>query len=156
MAGTQEVDGLMKKLCQLIRPGSNPQSIKHYRDIIKVDLPIINEEIIKIPRFGMSSIPWLNWQSNDDNNSPEWWIANNNIKHNRTENFEQANLKNAFNCVGALLMITLYYYKLKMESEQNQSINWTDITSILKPKAILFTLKDDYYHEPGTWAVTDW
>ncbi|PXY43573.1 hypothetical protein [Flavobacterium hydrophilum] len=156
MAGTQEIDGLMKKLCKLIRPGSDPQNIKHYRDIIKQDLPIITEEIVQIPRFGMSSVPWLNWQSNDDNNSPDWWIANNNIKHNRTENFEQANLKNAYNCVGALLMITLYYYKYKIESEQNQPINWQELTSMLKPKATLFTLRDDYYYEPGTWAGIEW
>jgi hypothetical protein len=60
----------------------------------------------------MTSKPWSNW--NNLNEHPLWWTANNKIKHQRTEHFEKANLKNAFNAVGGLLITTLYYYKFNV------------------------------------------
>jgi len=156
MGGTQEIDGIMKKICRLLKPESDPQNIKHYRQIIKESLPAIIEESAQIPRFRMSGQPWINWQSNDDDNSPDWWKANNNIKHNRTENFEDANLKNAFNCVGALLIVTLSYYKLEAEKQAGNSVQWDEITFNMKPYASLFSLRDDYYHVPGTWIKKEW
>lgn len=156
MSGTQEVDGIMKKFCRLLKPESDPQNIKHYREIINEKLPEFFDEIIQIPRFGMTSTPWVNWKADIDNNSPDWWIANNKIKHNRTLNFEEANLKNAFNCVGALLITTLYFYKHEIENQSGNPIDWQDLTTLLKPKASLFISKDEYYLEPGHWNGIEW
>jgi hypothetical protein len=152
MAATQEIDGILKKLCLLIVPNCNPQNINDYRDIIKINLPAFVMEEAKIPRFGMASRPWLKWNDNVDDNTPDWWKANNKIKHDRTRNFEKANLKNSYNAVGALLITTLYYYKFQIEHQNNmQVINWDNLTSRLKPISSLFMLRDEYYHEPGTW-----
>lgn len=156
MAGTQEIDGIMKKICKLLKPSSDPQNIKQYREIVKESLPVIIEEVVQISRFRMSSQPWINWQSDGDDNSPDWWKANNNIKHNRTENFEDANLQNAYNCVGALLIITLHYYKLEAERQKGNSIQWDEVTFHMKPYASLFSLRDDYYHVPGRWTKSEW
>jgi hypothetical protein len=157
MGSAQEIDGIMKKLCPLIVVGSNPQKINEYRDIIKDDLPNFIIEEVQIPRFGMTSKPWINWNDNQQDNSPLWWKANNKIKHDRTQNFEKANLKNAYNAVGALLITTLYYYKLQIQSQNsNQAISWQDLTSQLKPKSSLLILKDEYYHESGFWSLKEW
>lgn len=154
MVATQEVDVILKKLCILIEPNSTPESVNHYKEIISRNIPEFNNEVVQIQRFGMTSKPWSNW--NNLNEHPLWWTANNKIKHQRTEHFEKANLKNAFNAVGGLLITTLYYYKFVIENEDNKQLSWTDLTFQLKPKSILLSLRDEYYIEPGTWASVEW
>lgn len=157
LSSCQEIDGIMKKLCSLISNKSKPDNINEYKAIIKRDLPDFLTEEVHIPRFGMRSQPWLSWTKDEEDNNPFWWKANNKIKHDRTQNFEKANLQNAFNSVGALLITTLYYYRYEIQNQSNESItNWQDVTSLLKPKSSLFTLKDEYYHEPGTWSAFEW
>lgn len=152
MSSTQEIDGIMKKLCVLLDSSKAPENINQYKEIILDKKPEFIEEIVEIPRFGMTSKPWINWAGEQN---PDWWRANNKIKHNRTENFEQANLKNAFNCVGALLITTLYFYKYKIEDE-GETISWPDLTGSIKPKASLYILNSEYYHDPRTWAGIGW
>lgn len=152
MSSTQEIDGIMKKFCNLLDPSKNPDKIPGYKEIILDKKPEFITETVEIPRFGMTSMPWVNWTGQEN---PDWWRANNKIKHDRTDNFEKANLKNAFNSVGALLITTLYYYKAKIESEGND-ISWPDLTSIIKPKSSLYILNKEYYHDPGTWAGIEW
>ena len=107
MTSTQEVDVIMKKLCNLIAPEILVNNIGDYKNIILEKIPEFKDEMVQIPRFGMSSIPWLNWT--ESNYPPLWWTANNKIKHQRTDYFEEENLKNAFNSIGGLLITTLYY-----------------------------------------------
>ncbi len=152
MSSTQEIDGIMKKLCALLDSSKNPDNINQYKKIILEKSPEFINEKVEIPRFGMKSEPWINWSGEKN---PDWWCANNQIKHNRTENFEKANLKNAFNSVGALLITTLYYYKSKFEVS-GESMSWPELTGIIKPKASLYILNSEYYHNPGTWAGIDW
>ena len=157
MAATQEIDDIMKKICHLISPASKPHNINDYRNIIKANLCEFIIEEAQIPRFGMSSQPWIDWDDSTQDNNPFWWKANNKIKHDRTQNLQYANLKNAYNAVGALLITTLYYYKLEIQAiNNNQTFNWQDLTFRLKPKSSLFILKNEYYHEPGTWNAVGW
>lgn len=153
MVSTQEVDVILKKLCKLINSESNPENINHYKEIITSGIPDFSNEIVQIQRFGMTSSPWSNW--NNPELHPLWWTANNKIKHQRTEHFEKANLKNAFNALGGLLIATMYYYKNEIDKEE-VNISWTDLTFRLKPKSSLLRLRDDYYIDPGTWAACEW
>lgn len=155
MSSTQEIDSIMKILCKLVDPHSDPQNINSYKQTIKTHLPDFIHEEVQIPRFGMRSKPWIDWNDETEDNNPIWWKANNKIKHDRTENFEKANLKNAYNAVGALLITTLYYYKFEIE-KSGKACNWQDLTTNLKPKSSLLILRDEYYHEPGTWKQVDW
>lgn len=148
MASSQEIDGIMKKLCNLLDSNLTAENINHYKEIIKANLIDLTHERVYIPRFGMSSEPWENWRVSDNN--PDWWRANNNIKHDRTQNLGDANLKNAFNAVGALLITTLYYYKVERERVNGDPITWQDLTFVLKPKSSLFILNSGYYHKPRT------
>lgn len=154
MACTQEVDVIMKKLCELVSPDSPANNINNYKAIIIDKIPELIEEVVNIPRFGMRSIPWLNWTNTQD--PPLWWTANNKIKHQRTDHFEKANLKNAFNSIGGLLITTLYYYKKKTEQENGSESDWREITSSLIPKTNMIQLKNEYYHNPGEWYTTNW
>ncbi len=154
MASSQEIDGIMKKLCSLLDSDLPAGNINDYREIIKKNLMELTRERAYIPRFGMSSDPWENWNLGDSNS--DWWRANNNIKHDRTQHLGDANLKNAFNAVGALLITTLYYYKTERERVNGIPITWQDFTFRLKPKSSLFILNSDYYYESGTWSAVEW
>ncbi|MEL1243278.1 hypothetical protein AAEO56_03295 [Flavobacterium sp. DGU11] len=93
----------------------------------------------------MENKPWDRWQIND---VPFWWTANNKIKHQRANHFEKANLKNAFNAIGALLLTVTYFYKLKLESERGKTISWNYVTqNYLRPSTSVMRLEDKFYNE---------
>lgn len=157
-AATQEIYGIMKKICQLLAPDITSSNVNHYRNIIKTSLPNFITEEVQILRFGMNSKPWINWKNDETTINPDWWKANNDIKHNRTQHFEKANLKNAYNAVGALLITTLYYYKLKFQTaNKNETTpNMKEVTSALQPLSSLIILKNENYENLGTWQALEW
>lgn len=143
MSASQEVDVIMKGICSLLG-NEGVMNIDQYRTVIKEDLPDLIEEEVFISRFGMSSQPWIIWKREEN---PIWWRANNKIKHQRTDHFKKANLKNAFNALGALLIVNLYFYKLEKERETGESQNWRKITSVLGYRDSFMKLKDEYYYD---------
>lgn len=153
MAATQETDVVLKQICQLVNPKGKAETISDYKEIIISNIPEFIEESIHIHRFGMSSMPWENWRGKTN---PEWWKANNKIKHQRVEHFELANLKNTFNAIGGLLTAVLYYYRLTIRNDRGEELSWKEITNMLKPNTALFRLQSDYYQEPGEWTSIEW
>ena len=95
MSSSQEIDVVLKKICKLLEPNSKPTNITEYQELITSYIPKFADEYVFINRFGMKSRPWENWK--ELQTSPDWWKANNKIKHERVEHFEKANLHNAFN-----------------------------------------------------------
>lgn len=142
MAATQEVDVVMKLLCELMQPGFNKDKIKYYFPIIRDNLKAFREESVTLPRFGMTSSPWIDWS---EENPPLWWRANNKIKHERSKEFHQATFKHAFNAMGGLLLTVAYYYNLQMGSGIEHY--WPNVTATLMPTSALFRLKPNYYNE---------
>lgn len=144
MSSTQEVDVIIKSLCHLFESSSNPSKINQYFPIIQRHIPQILEEQVYLPRFSMSSQPWIDWKENE---APLWWQANNKIKHQRNTEYHKATLKNAFNSLAALFLTTSYFYKKEFEIEnQFPNMKWMDVTKILTPTATLFRLNDSYYY----------
>ncbi len=141
MSASQEVDVIMKGICSLLNE-NNADNINDYRNVIKEKLSDLIEEEVFIARFGMRSQPWQNWLGDEN---PIWWRANNKIKHQRTNHFQKANLKNAFNALGALLIVNVYFYKLEKEKEIENAVSWKDITQDLNSKDSFMKLKDEYY-----------
>lgn len=67
----------------------------------------LNEYTVKIKNWFPESIeikPFEEWNSNEYS-SLFWYKAYNNVKHNRSENFQDANLKNLTYALGALFII---------------------------------------------------
>jgi hypothetical protein len=104
-----EIDVVLKEYCKLIKPNSKAKTIDKYRDELKQFCnPNFSEIEISIPRFGLKSIPWLEWGTNK---TPEWWNSYNNVKHKRNSCFEEANLKNIYNALSGLFVALLFFYK---------------------------------------------
>lgn len=48
-------------------------------------------------------MPWSNWQN--QNSRPDWWIAYNDVKHNRFENKTKATLENTLYALSGLFLV---------------------------------------------------
>lgn len=141
MSASQEVDVIMKGICNLLKQ-TKTKNINEYKVVIKEYLPELIDEKVFISRFSMTGKPWENWKGDEN---PIWWKANNNLKHQRTEHFQEATLKNAFNAIGALLIVNIYFYKLLKENESGSKVSFKDTTLELNCKDSFIKLQDDYY-----------
>lgn len=110
LASTSEVDVVCKQLCHRINSSSRANKIVPYRKEITAAYPDIISFQISMPRYGLTLTPWSNWK---DNKVPDWWTANNKIKHERNTQYHQGNLQNALNSVAGLFIMILYLYKEK-------------------------------------------
>ncbi|PTX62129.1 hypothetical protein C8N46_103227 [Kordia periserrulae] len=148
ISASSEVDVILREICNLILNDESANNINDYRKVIQQNLPEIIDEPVFIHRYGLEFIPWENW-NNDEN--PDWWRSHNKIKHQRNEHFNMANLQNALNSVGALLICVTYYYRMIFQEKnrgRNIIIDLNKTTELLKPLPQLFKLRNDYYRHP--------
>jgi len=148
MASAQEVDVVLKSLCKLLDEEANAGGIKKYFKTVSEHIPEMLDEEVRITRFSMSSKPWENWE---EEKPPRWWTANNKIKHHRSSQYHKATLKNAYNSLAALLIVTSYFYKKEMQIE-TPNIDWQKVTGTLKPASSLFRLSENYYYGDVVFA----
>jgi len=144
LSSSSEVDVVMKQLCKLLDPDKEYENINDYKAVIKNNLPLLIDEEITIDRFGFSFKPWNSWTGEQN---PCWWKSYNNVKHKRNSHFSEANLDNALNSVGALLLANVYYYKYFFSKEANKNFDMKDVTIKLRPGASLMKINADYYHK---------
>jgi hypothetical protein len=114
MVASAEVDVVAKKLCKLIKPQSKASSIHQYQKILIKEYPNLPMAVVRTPRYGLRLQPWTSWIH--VNSPPNWWTANNKIKHHRAENFERANLKNVFEATTGLFVLLILLYSHEYES----------------------------------------
>jgi hypothetical protein len=107
MLASAEIDVVAKQLCGQIAPDSRANNIHEYRTTILSTYTSFTKNSVFIPRHGLELHPWSQWAGNE---SPIWWCAHNNVKHNRHTHYSDANLENALNAVGALLLITIHFH----------------------------------------------
>ena len=153
MASAQETDVLFKCLCENISPGCDASSVGEYYKIFKNHLPQLFEVEVHLERYPISAVPFLSWS---DNASPEWWTANNKIKHHRSTEFRKANMENAIKALSALLVLNIYYFKSEMQKINNRKIEWFKVTEYLAPESKYFYLDQKYYLKNVKSGAIDW
>lgn len=107
MTASAEVD-VVAKLIATECFQSKAKGIYAYQELFLGKFPTISKAQIDIPRYGLTLKPWSNW--NKPRNPPAWWTANNDVKHHRTDHYNQATLKNTLNAVAALFHLLILYY----------------------------------------------
>lgn len=103
-----EVDVVAKLLCQKIDPMKKPKNIDQYREIITTAYEGMPKIEIGVVRYEMMRQPWASW-SKTIPESPIWWKAYNDVKHERDKNFLDANQQNTLDALCGLLSLLLYY-----------------------------------------------
>ncbi len=141
MAISSEVDVVAKALCKEIDYKLNPTNIGDYRKTIATKFSQMSEEPVNIPRYNLSFKPWESW-AGDKN--PDWWIAYNNVKHNRSAYFDSANLVNVLNAISGLFVMIVYLRKAQIQNRLQPSGNEEPL-AYLRPHPTLFELRPDYY-----------
>ena len=145
LATSSEVDVISKGICNYLDPESEATNIRQYREIIMQKHPEFANEQVFITRHGLQMQPWSNWNNNI---SPDWWQSYNNVKHNRNDFFNDANLEHVLNSISALLVSIFHYYRLEYLA-QNPEITDRNVTRILLPESVLLRLSDAYYTGPS-------
>ena len=127
LASCAEIDVVCKQISKKINPSSSADNINQYRDEIKPKFSAIPKLKVLLPRHGIKLIPWRAW--NDRKGIPPvWWTAYNKIKHERDAEFHRANLQNALNAVGGLLIMVLYLYLDK--AQKIELFPWTKLLHV--------------------------
>lgn len=103
-----EIDTILRELCVEISGNAKAENIKMYFPIISGKYPKFVNSDVKIRRADVDLQPWEGWNKDK---GPDWWrLGYNKIKHDRTNHFVKANLHNALQAVGALLIAILHYH----------------------------------------------
>lgn len=100
-----EIDILFKELL-----GSKLNHINDYRTAILGDLNYgkkFYKQKVSIEKYGITAkSPWSNFGVGKN---PDWWKSYNNIKHDRFNKFDEANLKNLINALSGLFVLVCFY-----------------------------------------------
>lgn len=107
-AAASEVDVVSKLLCKKLDADSSANNITKYREQLLASCSQIKNTQAEMPRFSLVLKPWEQWEK-DENSSPPWWKAYNNVKHNRHTSFHEANLQHALNAVAGLFVLLLFF-----------------------------------------------
>ncbi len=114
LAATSEIDVVAKGLCAHLDSTKSFENIYDYQEMIMGKSDINPAQVaIYCPKYGLTLEPWSNWTK--PKNPPDWWNANNNVKHHRNEHFKDANLKNALNAVAALMALNFCFYMYDLD-----------------------------------------
>ena len=143
LASSSECDVVLKELCALLSPKKKRKNIDDYRKIIESKLPEFINEPIFINRYSISVKPWDNW--NKDTN-PNWWKSYKNVKHERNQYFNEANLHNTICSIGGLLIACYYYYKNLFEIESTRTLQPQTVTEKLQQRSNFMQLSSSFYH----------
>ena len=116
LTASSEVDVVAKLYCKALDEKSKAQSIGKYKEGILLGNPDFPETVVKMPRFGLTFMPWSNWKTEEV--SPYWWQSYNKVKHQRHTHFDRANLKNTLNSVAGLFALLIHFYRNQLDTGQ--------------------------------------
>ena len=104
-----EFDVICRQVCEC--NNSDHTNISNYADWIFKNVSDITLVKINIRYQRVLQIePFKGWKR-DKPGELFWWSAYNCVKHNRTNNFSQGNLKNVLNALGALYYMEMFLIK---------------------------------------------
>jgi hypothetical protein len=106
LASCSEVDVVAKAITKQL--GKKTEKINEHMDVLLPTFPDIPQHKVFMDRFGMDVTPWENW---GQGKSPDWWKSHTNIKHDRGNHFNEANLQNTFRSIAGLLVLLVYYLR---------------------------------------------
>jgi len=112
-----ECEAILKKICKRIDSKNPAANMGHYKRTLLQKFPKIYNEAIRIDAFGRTIQPFVGW--NLTHGRLDWWNAFQDVKHQRENNIEKANLINTLNALSALMILERHLYELFARDESN-------------------------------------
>lgn len=137
LASSSEVDVVMKELCRFLAPTEKIENINDYKNIIKSKSPGLVNQKITCARYGLEFTPWKSWILDE---SPAWWVGHNKVKHHRSENFQEANLKNVLDSISGLYVCNVYFNHYLVKSKSDWPYDLSNTVSGLQVQLDLFRI----------------
>lgn len=103
-----EVDVILKSICKELGDTS-ADSMPDYTNLILKRWSNLPNQKVRMNAIELQ--PFKNWTPHPDYKSPDWWSPYNRVKHERLENFRNANLKNVVNALAGLYILESYLAK---------------------------------------------
>lgn len=75
--------------------------------------------------------PFKNWKPSQLYSAPDWWTPYNRVKHERLENFKEANLKNVMNALAGLYTLESYLVKYIGDRDKTKDVP-NDISNLFE------------------------
>jgi hypothetical protein len=106
MTAAQETDVLLQEVCKFYNDSSKNE--RGYQSFVPTKIPKLSQYEVELARWEISFRPFEAWSTGS---TPEWWTANNKVKHERGVHFEKGSLENLLNATCALFLIALHFYE---------------------------------------------
>jgi hypothetical protein len=104
-----EIDVVAKLLCQRVGAAlPDRPNMDHYRQALKVQYPNLSTLKITVRPMAYEILPWQAWEQDK---TPDWWQKHQLVKHQRHQNFSDANLGNVLHAAAGLLVFLIYWHK---------------------------------------------
>ena len=114
LSACSEIDAVLKLICAEIASEKKVGNIIEYQAVISSHHYVFFDQKVTATGHGLEFVPWRDWAGGD---SPDWWKQHNVVKHNRSENYEKANLGNFLNALSALFVLIFYLYEVQAAKE---------------------------------------
>lgn len=121
-----EVDVILKSICKELG-NDKAHDMKTYTPEVLGEWGNLPNQKVRLNTIELQ--PFKNWSPPPTFRSPEWWSPYNKVKHERLENFRNANLKNVANALAGLYV--LEQYLVKFIGDRNNDRDVPDDTSKL-------------------------
>lgn len=113
-----EMDSFFKVYCNFKGNDKN-KNIANYATFVLNDYPDIKKQEIEVFDTDIVISPFKNWNRSEAKQSLSWWVAFDNMKHNRVDSQKGASLENVLNMLGALFLLEMKYLS-KISAENNE------------------------------------
>lgn len=145
-----EFEVISKELA-LLMTGKKPDNIEKIHNFLARYIHHIFSLGVKIDRYGINLQPFEDWSKKEEYTPLSWWTSYNKVKHQRTEHYSKANLKNVLNSLSALLILNFHYYQVLISQEDDKTFPdltaMEIITKTLRPKTQLIEVDNNLYYE---------
>jgi hypothetical protein len=106
-----EMDVVAKLLCAQIAPSEAPKKINDYRCLVTKQFPNFSLLRIEMPSHELDFQPWSSWTTGTN---PKWWKSYNDVKHERSKYYRDANLGNVLDSTAGLLVLLVYFHQREL------------------------------------------
>lgn len=128
-----EIDVILKTICGELGNVTADNMKTGYTPTLLGDAfwgQVVNQKVLF---KGTELQPFINWSSFPNYQAPAWWSPYNGVKHDRTNRYKEANLKNVLNALAGLYILENYLVKYIGDRDNERDVP-NDVSHLFEMK----------------------